>query len=126
MKASLRVFSMLLTVCMLFTAVPIVSAADYNRMTQTIKAGQNVVLKTDIRVVSQYEVSVKETHTSGGSGLKADVITDPDDKNFQVVVLQGQLQDPGTYKYTVTANYDDTFGMRVTKTQDVTVEVIAG
>lgn len=126
MKASLRVLSMLLTICILFTAAPIVSAADYNRLTHTIKAGQSVVLKTDIRIVSQYEVSVKETHTSGGSGLQVDVIPDPDDKNFQVVVLQGQLQDPGTYKYTVTANYDDTFGMRVSKTQDVTVEVITG
>ncbi len=126
MKASFRVLSMLLIICMIFTAAPIVSAADYDRLTHTIKAGQPVVLKTEIRVVRQYEVSVSETHTSGGSGLKVNVIPDPDDDDFQVVVLEGQLKDPGIYKYTVTADYRDTFGQPTTKTQDVTVEVVKG
>jgi|GEM_PF-1701831 len=126
MKASIRVLSMLLTICMILTAAPIVSAANLDRLTYTIKGGQEVSLRTDIRVVQQYEVSVSETHTSGGSGLRANVIPDPDDKNFQVVILEGQLKETGIYKYTVTATYRDAFGQPNTKTQEVTIEVIKG
>ena len=126
MKSCIRGISVLLVVCMLFSLAPIVSAEEFSKLTHTIKAGQPVVLETDILIVKQYQVSVNETHTSGGSGLEVNVIPDPDDSQFQVVVLEGQLAETGTYKYTVTASYRDTFGQPVTKTQDVTVEVVKG
>lgn len=69
MKARFRVLSMLLTICILLTMAPIVSAADFDKLTHTIKAGQPVVLESEIVIVAQYEVSVSETHTSGGAGL---------------------------------------------------------
>lgn len=127
MKARIRVLSMLLTVCMLLTMAPSVSAFTLgSKLTHTIKAGQSVTLDCNIRVVAQYEVSVTETHTSGGAGLKADIIPDPEDSTLNLVVLTGTLNETGTYKYTVTANYIDMFGQRTTKSQDVTVEVIKG
>ncbi|MBQ7929949.1 MAG: S-layer homology domain-containing protein [Clostridia bacterium] len=126
MKARFRVFSMLLALCMLITMAPIVSAAELGRVTHTIKAGQPVVLESEIVIVAQYEVSVNETHTSGGAGLNVNVIPDPDDSQFQIVVLEGQINEPGTYKYALTATYRDAFGQLMTKTQDVTVEVVKG
>ena len=126
MKARFRVLSMLLTICILLTMAPIVSAADFDKLTHTIKAGQPVVLESEIVIVAQYEVSVSETHTSGGAGLNVNVIPDPDDSRFQVVVLEGQINEPGTYKYALTASYHDAFGKPMTQTQDVTVEVVKG
>ena len=121
MNRKIRVVSLILTLCMLFSLSTAVTAADLTPITHTIKTGQQVQLLTDIATLKQYEISVSESHTSGGSGLEAEVILSPEDDTQKVVVLVGQIPEPGTYKYTVTASYRDSFGQQISKTQKVTV-----
>lgn len=126
MNAKIRAVSLLLTLCMLFSLVTAVGAVDLTPITHTVKTGQEVQLSTDLTTIKQYEVSVSESHTSGGSGLEAEVIINPEDDTQKTVVLIGQLDEPGTYKYTITMSYRDSFGQQITKTQKVTVTAEQG